>query len=130
MTNEVKKENEWKEVSENNEAWKFFDKEGNPIEENREFVGTFSSSQDDVGPNHSKLYDFRKDGEVISIWGSSVLDSRLKNVVKGEEVRIVYKGKVKNEKSGRSYHDFKVFTRKPAFVEVGEENIPIIEEKK
>lgn len=123
-----KKENEWNNVLENNNVWKFFNKEG-AIEANKEFIGTFLGMQTDIGPNHSNLYDFRKDGEVVSIWGSSVLDSRLKHVMKGEEVKVIYVGKIKNEKTQRSYHDYEVFTKKPAFVEVGEENIPIIEKE-
>ena len=37
----------------------------------------------------------------------------------GEEVMIEYVGKVKNPKTGREYHDFKVFTREVPFTEVG-----------
>jgi len=72
--------------------------------------GVFIDKKEDVGPNHSNVYTFeREDGSLIDVWGSGVLDTRFKNLKPGMEVRVVYLGKTKSEKTGRTYHNFDVF---------------------
>jgi len=72
--------------------------------------GVFIEKKEDIGPNHSNVYTFeREDGSLIDVWGSGVLDTRFKNLKPGMEVRVVYLGKTKSEKTGRSYHNFDVF---------------------
>ena len=110
----------WKKI-ETNSTWDF--------REEKEFVGFYVNAETEVGPNKSNLYNFKKEnGEVISVWGNTVLDTRFKNLVEGEEVKILYKGKVKNEKTGREYHNFEVYHRKPEFKEVEDDGIPVIED--
>jgi hypothetical protein len=72
--------------------------------------GVFIEKQTGVGQNNSNIYVFEgQDNARYGVWGSSVLDARLKNLVVGEEVVIVYLGKEKSEKTGRTYKNFKVF---------------------
>ena len=91
--------------------------------EEEEFIGTFVSAESEVGPNKSNLYTFRKeDGELMGVWGNTILDSRFKNLSVGEDVKIVYKGKTTSPKTGRDYNNFEVFKSK--------DEIPVIEDEK
>ena len=91
------------------------------FKEEPEFVGSFISAESDVGPNKSKLYTFRKEnGDIMGVWGNTILDSRFKNLVVGEDVKIIFKGKETSPKTGREYNVFEVFKSR--------ENIPVIEE--
>lgn len=108
MTNNRK----WKKV-EPPTAWNF--------EENKELVGTYLEVAEGIGENESNLYSIRlADGTVASVWGSKILDVRLKNIEPGEEVRIVYKGVKKTIKGGRTYHDFDVYHRMPPMEKVAD----------
>jgi len=91
------------------------------FKEEPEFVGVFVSAESEVGPNKSNLYNFRIiDGSIVAIWGNTILDSRFKNLVAGQKVKIVFVGKVKSPKTGREYNSFEVFKAK--------EEIPVVEE--
>lgn len=82
-------------------SWDF---EANPV-----LQGVLVSKEAGVGQNDSNLYRFEtKDGENVSLWGSVVLDDRLAQVDLGTELKISYKGKVKNEQSGRSFKSYEV----------------------
>ena len=79
-----------------------------------ELQGIFSEREEHIGENDSNLYSFTVNGERVQVWGSSVLDVRLKNVEVGEEVKITYLGQEKSEKrKGKTYHNFTVLHRKP-----------------
>ena len=80
-----------------------------------ELIGLLVSTEADVGPNNSKLYTVeQKGGKKWGVWGSTVLDTRLKNVMVGEEVKIVYLGLKKSDKrKGAEYKDFEVYHRMP-----------------
>jgi len=72
--------------------------------------GIFIEKQENVGHNNSNIYVFEvKDHKRYGVWGSSVLDTRLKNLVAGEEVTIVFVGRAKSEKTGRTYKNYRVF---------------------
>lgn len=90
-----------------NEAW---DYNSNPV-----FKGTFLYSEENVGPNNSMMYTFRVDGgKMMGVWGSAILDTRLKNLQPGELVIIHYHGKKESEKrKGSSYHHFDVYHKMP-----------------
>ena len=84
-----------------------------------EIEGVLTEKRENVGPNNSMMYTIQqKDGTDIGAWGSNVLDGKMKGVEVGEEVKIVYKGKVTSEKTKRSYHDFAVFHRPAPMKEV------------
>jgi len=84
------------------EFWSF-EKEGDAI------VGIYLSSQSEVGSNKSMVYNLEQpNGEMISIWGSTVLDSKFKLVKFGDDIRVVYLGEKKAERGNRTYKDFKI----------------------
>jgi hypothetical protein len=72
-------------------------------------MGTYHDQRIDVGPNKSIVYELTdKQGEIFGIWGSTILDQRMKKLSpqKGDRLLIVYVGDVPT-KLGRS--DAKVF---------------------
>ena len=76
-------------------------------------IGTYIEKQEHVGSNDSKMYTVRTDEGLVNFWGSSVIDTNMKDVQIGEMVRIEYKGKVKNPKTQREFKDFDI-RHKPA----------------
>lgn len=86
------------------------------------FFGVFLNTEENVGPNSSNLYNFiRYEDQQLTkrigqyaIWGTTLLDTRFKNFVRGEQVAIVYLGKAQSEqRKGSSYHNFEVYHRPP-----------------
>ena len=79
-----------------------------------ELIGEYISRQENVGVNNSMLYEIKKDdGEVVSVWGSTVLDTRLKNLEGGERLKIVFNGLKDSPTKGRQpYKDYTVFHSK------------------
>jgi len=76
-------------------------------------VGIYLTKETDVGENHSNVYNVEKeDGELMGIWGNTVLDNKFKQVTPGEMVRVEYLG-INKGKGNREYHDFKV-SKRPA----------------
>lgn len=108
----------WKKVErKQSETWDW-DSDGSVLE------GELLEKEENVGSNNSMLYRIRlNDGEEMAVWGSTALDSRMKVIEPGMKIRITYKGKVKSEKTGRTYKDFNL--------DLWEENgeiIPIVNE--
>lgn len=89
-----------------------------------EFEGLYLGKDTDVGPNNSTMYHFDVNGGQVSVWGNAILDTRMKNVKPDgvEMVKIIYKGKVKSEKTKREYNDFQLFHKmyKPEYAKVDE----------
>ena len=113
---------DWKKI-ETTPTWNY-QEEG----KDAEFVGVYRGKQEGVGPNESTLYDFvTKDG-VVSIWGNSLLDSRFKNLEDKEEVKVVYLGKERSEKTGRTYHNFDVYHRMSEFGKVDDVDVDAVME--
>lgn len=83
------------------------------FESDKILTGILTEIKRNVGANDSNIYVVQTDKELTSFWGSSVLDNKLKDVFPGQEVRVTYLGKVKSEKTGREYKDFKVEYRSP-----------------
>lgn len=96
--------NEWQKMEMGN-TWKFT-KPGDEIS------GVYAGKESGVGPNNSNLYNLQVDGQLVGVWGTTILDARMKNLSLGEEVKIVYLGEApsKNRK-GKSYHNFEVYHR-------------------
>jgi len=83
-----------------------------------EITGLYLGSEENVGENNSNIYQFETEGKNVSVWGSTVLDTRMKNVKVGEEVKIVFLGlKDSPNRKGKQYKDFDVFHREPSFQE-------------
>lgn len=95
----------WEKIEQTGDVWALKD-----IKTGDELIGYFMGVTTEVGPNSSNLYEFRlEDGSFKSVWGTTLLDNRFKTLIEGQKVKIVYKGKHKNPKTGREYHDFDVF---------------------
>ena len=77
-----------------------------------EIQGVLIRKEEHVGPNDSNMYRLQlADGKELGVWGNTVLDGRFQKVTIGEEVKLVYLGKQKSEKTGREFHAFDVFHR-------------------
>ena len=62
-------------------------------------VGLLLEKESGVGPNKSMIYHFKtSDDKNVAVWGSTVLDDRMRHVDLMEIVRITYKGEVLNSK--------------------------------
>ncbi len=86
------------------------------FEKEKEIEGVLTGVQENVGPNASTLYDIeKKGGDTVSVWGSTVLDTRMKNVKIGEEVKIAFIGLAKEAKRGQNKAKlYEVFHREPS----------------
>ena len=69
--------------------------------------GIYVSKQENVGENHSIIYNIETPEGIKSVWGCTVLDNKMKLLGIGDDIKIVFLGKVKPEK-GREYKDFKI----------------------
>ena len=100
-------------------------------EEGDKLEGLFYGVKHNVGQNGSNIYTIEKDGgEMIDVWGSTVLDGQLSELlIKRNAVSITYIGK-KQGKQGKPYKDFTVIV--VALDSAGEqqEGEPIYKEKK
>lgn len=85
-----------------------------------EFKGVYLSKEEGVGENNSIVYSFQDEsGNLINVWGTTLLDIRLKNVKMGEEVIIVYLGEEDSQKrKGKKYHNFDLYHKPMPFVKV------------
>ena len=63
----------WKEVKLEGDTFEFKN-EGDSVE------GVYTSKQEDVGPNKSKMYSLDVDGKEVKVWGSTVLDNKFKQL--------------------------------------------------
>ena len=88
--------------SASNETWK-------PENEGDNIKGTYTALKENVGVNKSNIYMIQRAGETeaLSVWGSTVLDTKFQEIPIGSIVYIEYLGKVKS-KAPQPYKDFKV----------------------
>ena len=109
---------EWQKVDVN-DVWNFKNEDGTySLKKDDEIEGILEEVKSDVGPNASNLYTLKmEDKKRVSVWGTSILDTRLKNVEIGEAVKIIYLGEFEGSKSGRSYHSFDVFHKEAQAVQ-------------
>lgn len=72
--------------------------------------GWYVNKKTGVGQNESNVYEIKlKDGRLVSMWGSSLLDGKFDEVPLGSEVRITYLGIAQPKTpKGRAYQNFKV----------------------
>lgn len=82
-------------------------KEVNPEIWNHEKDGDFVEGilvlkEDEIGENKSWMYSIKTSkGEVKNVWGSAILDSRMKLIKVGDKIKITFKG-FGEGKSGRN----------------------------
>lgn len=100
---------DWKENTGN--SWK-------PEKKDEEVVGILVDVETGVGQNGSTMYTVEQssDHTTVNIWGSTVLDSRMKGIKVGEEVRIVYKGLGDKQPGKNPPKLWQVFHRDPEVV--------------
>ena len=62
--------------------------------ESGDFIeGAYLEIETEVGPNKSNLYKLSiGPGEVLSVWGTTILDQRMRNVTIGDKIKITYLG--------------------------------------
>jgi hypothetical protein len=89
--------------------------------------GVYLSRKDDVGLNKKKIYILRTaEGELVGVWGSTVLDARMEPVRPGQTVGIEYLGSKKPKSGGKNYHDFYVGVDTAAGIEEVPESVSAI----
>jgi hypothetical protein len=87
----------WKDVEPG--VWK-------PSEEGDAIVGTFVHKEESTDTMGSRYFIENDEGRFL-VWGSAVLDNRMRHVKIGAEVRILYEGKGSN-KRGQDVNLYKV----------------------
>lgn len=72
--------------------------------------GFYVNRREGVGQNGSNVYELKlPDGQLVSIWGSALLDGKFKEIPLGCEVRVEYLGiAAPKTAAGRSYANFRV----------------------
>lgn len=84
-------------------------------------TGTYVKKRSDVGPNSSMVYTLRfENGEEVGVWGSSVIDTKFKEIPVGSLVKVEFLGKVSG-KRGTQYKDYDVKYKPPQNPITGEE---------
>lgn len=88
-------------------------------------MGKLVRKQENVGPNNSMMYHLEvtegdDKGKVIGVWGSTVIDTKFDSIPLNSLVKIESLGKVKSEKTGREYEDFKVLYKPPVPEEIAD----------
>jgi hypothetical protein len=84
----------------------------------KEFIGVYKGMKTGVGAYKSNLYQFETKDGLTDVWGTTSLNMEMENylangIIKaGDKIKIVYEGKLKNDKTGRYFHSFKVFKAK------------------
>lgn len=103
-----------------------FPEEWNPENAGDYIVGVLDTVKNGVGPNSQKVYVLKNcvignavtkkeesiDG-MLSVWDSTLLNSRLSAFKSGDEVAVMYLGKELNPKTGRTFKNMKVFRPVP-----------------
>jgi hypothetical protein len=85
----------------------FWGSKDEPIQPGDAITGEYVASQSNVGPNNSMVYTLRTEDGDKSVWGSTVLDTRMERVRVGDTVRITFVGL--SQKAGKFGKPFKVW---------------------
>ncbi len=78
-------------------------------------TGIYSGMKTNVGQNDSTIYELKlADGQLVSFWGSQLIDGKFAQIEIGMEVRVSYLG-VSQPKTakGRPYRNYKIEWAKP-----------------
>ena len=82
-----------------------------PEKENDEIEGKLLRIDEEVGENKSMLYTLETEDSARGVWGSTVLDEKMKIFEVGNYVKIVFLGRKKGGKKD-NYKDFDVYRGK------------------
>ncbi|MFW6173242.1 MAG: hypothetical protein ACOC5T_05805 [Elusimicrobiota bacterium] len=103
-------------------SWNGKDEDGNfKLEEGDTIVGVFKGKREGIGKNDGTIYEIKTEDGMRGIWGSTVIDTRFKNLEEGEMIKVVYKGQTKSKKSGREYYDYDVYHKQAPFEKVDDD---------
>ena len=92
----------------NDKIYKDVDQEFWNYEKEGDFIaGIYLGMRQEVGENKANLYNLRTEKGVISIWGSTVLDTKLPLLEVNDDIKIIYLGE-KTGSGSRKYKDFKI----------------------
>lgn len=84
----------------------------NSIYVGKEVHGILDDIRANIGENDANIYEiFTKDNGLVSVWDTTVLRDKMKKVMIGSEVKIVYEGDVKPKSGGKAYKQFRVLFR-------------------
>lgn len=70
-------------------------------------TGRYVAKKENVGENNSNIYVLETENGNVGVWGSTVLDTKFRDIAIGKVVAIQYLGEIVG-KTGRTYKDFKV----------------------
>jgi hypothetical protein len=98
-------ENNWEKVEEG--FWV-------PEEKGDEISGVYLGFKEDIGQNKSRLYSIENEEGKMNVWGSKVLDGKMMIIKIGQQVKIVFLGRVKSE-GKKEYKGYDVFTKSEDF---------------
>lgn len=71
--------------------------------------GRYVKKEVSVGANKSNMYSLEQnDGEIIKVWGSTVIDGAFDNISSGLMVRIEYLGE-ETGKNNRKYKNYDIY---------------------
>jgi hypothetical protein len=91
----------------------------NTIYTNKEVHGILDNIRKGVGENEANIYEiFTAEFGPVSVWDTTVLADKMKKVMVGAEVKIVYEGEVKPKTGGKAYKQFKVLFREDVDAEL------------
>ena len=80
---------------------------------NKELIGVLINKKENVGQFGSTLLEIQtKDGVEHAVWANKQLRERFATIDVGDEVKIVYNGKVKVKSGIGSYRDYTVQVKK------------------
>jgi hypothetical protein len=100
-----KKDDRWEEVKDpEDEIWR-------PEAIGDEISGKYIRREDDVGMYHGTKYTLDTGNGEVDVFGSTVLDSKFKDIPLGYEVKIVYQGEKPSNPPKKPFKLFQVFKR-------------------
>lgn len=83
------------------------------FEERGDLIGTFLGTETiNAKGKDRNLHSFDVDGETVTVWGTAILDSRLKDVDPGTRVKVQKPGTKVPTRSGHQAWEFKVYVAK------------------
>lgn len=91
---------DWKTAGTAGDSWK-------PENKGDSVQGIFTGVKTDVGINRSNVYVLKTNDSEVSVWGSTVLDTKFQEISEGDEVKIEFLGLVKGT-GPKPYKDFDV----------------------
>ena len=87
-------------------------------------IGVYRGFRPDIGPNNSRLYNlFALDGQIVSIWGATILDSKmdLLNPPWNCKIMIQYLGEVTTSRGMNPAKNFRISFERPPKQDAKEE---------